>query len=63
MTVNDIVQLVGALGFPIVAYFYMMTRFEKRIDKLDETMDKMVAAITDLRGFVSRWNREHDDGE
>ncbi|MCQ6281044.1 YvrJ family protein [Bacillus sp. EB600] len=37
--------LVGNLGFPIVVAFYLLIRFERKIDNLTEAINKMTDTI------------------
>lgn len=67
MDVNVISQLIGSIGFPIVAFLIMVWYLNKEresheleVEKLNEALKEVVAAIHDLKGFVQRWNNEHD---
>lgn len=39
MGIEQYVPLIGSLGFPIVAYFLMFTKFDKTIGKLSEQIN------------------------
>lgn len=51
---DTVVQLIGSLGFPIVAYFYLVVKFEKRLEKLEEALDKVCDTMTQIDGFIRR---------
>ena len=38
-------NLVGNLGFPIVVAFYLLIRFERKIDNLTEAINTMTDTI------------------
>lgn len=35
---DDILNLIGNLGFPIAITVYLLVRFEKKIDQLNDTI-------------------------
>jgi len=39
--VEQWISLVGNVGFPIVVAFYLLIRFERKIDNLTEAINKM----------------------
>ena len=39
------ISLVGNVGFPILVAFYLLIRFEKKIDNLTEAINKMADII------------------
>ncbi|ASR49497.1 hypothetical protein B4V02_23820 [Paenibacillus kribbensis] len=39
------VQIIANVGFPIGVTFYLLIRFEKKIDVLSETMGNLIEAI------------------
>jgi len=38
-------NLIGNFGFPIVVTFYLLLRFEKKIDHLTEAINKIATTI------------------
>ncbi|MBU8590191.1 YvrJ family protein [Priestia megaterium] len=38
-------NLIGNFGFPIVVTFYLLLRFEKKIDHLTEAINKIATSI------------------
>ena len=43
----DIFQMIGNLGFPIVITIYLLHRFEKKIEKLEQ----IIQELTKVRSF------------
>ncbi|MFI8658235.1 hypothetical protein COK01_08375 [Priestia megaterium] len=39
------INLIGNFGFPIVVTFYLLLRFEKKIDHLTEAINKIATSI------------------
>ena len=54
LNLNDIIQLVGSLGFPIVACGYMMVTNNKTLKELTTAMNALTSAVQILL---------HDSGE
>lgn len=54
MDVNALIQAVGAVGFPIVAFFYITIRMEAKIDELTKAIQELEVTMTDIKGFVRR---------
>lgn len=47
-------QAVGSVGFPIVAFFYIVMRIEKKLEDLTKAINDLEVALTDVKGFVKR---------
>lgn len=64
MDVNSIMQAVGSVGFPIVAFFYITMRIEVKIDELTKAINDLEVTMTDIKGFVKRQSSqlEHANG-
>lgn len=45
IAVEQWISLVGNVGFPILVAFYLLIRFEKKIDNLTEAINKMADII------------------
>lgn len=45
---DDFVKIISNLGFPIAITFYLLTRFEKKIDRLSEAVDRLEKTLQDL---------------
>ncbi len=54
MDVNAMLQAVGSVGFPIVAFFYIVARIEKKLEELTKAINDLEVALTDVKGFVQR---------
>lgn len=59
MDINQIVQLIGSLGFPIVAcgaLFWMLNKqtemHKEELDSLKETIDELKVAIIQLTASI-----------
>ncbi|WP_084786605.1 YvrJ family protein [Bacillus tuaregi] len=39
---NIWLEAIGNVGFPVLVTFYLLMRFEKKIDILTETIDKLI---------------------
>lgn len=52
MDVGAISQLIGAVGFPIVAFVMMFYLFKDNMNKLNETLNNNTKAITELYEFM-----------
>ena len=52
MDVNEIIQIVGSLGFPIVAACGMFYLYDKTIRELTVTLTKIDATLTHLAAHV-----------
>lgn len=57
-------QAVGSVGFPIVAFFYIVMRIEKKLEELTKAINDLELALTDVKGFVQRQSSrlEQEDG-
>ena len=53
-----IVYTIGSLGFPIVAYFYLVMKFEKRLEKLEEALNEVCETMSQIQGFIKRESKE-----
>ena len=50
MDVNDIVALIGSLGFPIVACVGMFYLYNRTLEDFTSTLDGIAGEIKELRG-------------
>lgn len=48
----DIVALIQNVGFPIALVIYLMVRFEKKIEKLDDSINNLASVISNGTGIV-----------
>lgn len=63
MDANSMLQAVGSVGFPIVAFFYIVMRIEKKLEDLTKAINDLEVALIDVKGFVKRQSSrlEEDD--
>ena len=54
MDPNSMLQAVGSVGFPIVAFFYIVMRIEKKLEELTKAINDLELALNDVKGFVQR---------
>ncbi len=54
MDYNAVIQAVGSVGFPIVAFFYIVVRMEKKLDELTRAINELENSLVDIKGFVVR---------
>ena len=52
MDVNAISQLIGCVGFPIVAFVMMFYLFKDNMSKLNDTLNNNTKAITELYEYM-----------
>lgn len=45
---DDIINLLGNFGFPIVISLYLLIRLETKMEKLDDTILKLATVIEKL---------------
>ncbi|WPX08807.1 YvrJ family protein [Anaerocellum danielii] len=46
---QDLIANIANIGFPIVLCIYLLTRFESKIDKLTESIDKLSEKILQMK--------------
>lgn len=54
LTIEDLLKLIGQVGFPIVVATYLLIRNNGKIDKLKEAILELKEAITLLREELNR---------
>jgi hypothetical protein len=47
---ESLITVIGNFGFPIVITVYLLLRFEKKIENLNNTIQELVQVIKDTRG-------------
>lgn len=45
---EEILNMINTVGFPIVTSIYLLVRLEKRIEKLDDTIINLSVAISKI---------------
>lgn len=46
---EDLMSMVSNVGFPILVTFYLLTRFESKMDNLTTIISDLNSAITNLK--------------
>ena len=46
---DEYIQIISNVGFPIAITLYLLTRFEKKLEKLDKSIMKLEDTINELR--------------
>lgn len=54
LTIEDLLRLIGQVGFPIVVATYLLIRNNGKMDKLKEAILELKEAITLLREDLNR---------
>jgi hypothetical protein len=60
MNVNDIITLIGSVGFPIAMCLYMTVTFNKTLETLD---DRILALSTRIDVLIDKVLEKREDGE
>jgi YvrJ protein family len=45
MTTDNLISMIGNLGFPIVVSFYLLIRLEQNIKRLEQTLQVLIEQI------------------
>ena len=61
MDVATIGQLIGSVGFPIVAFVMMFYLFKDNMSKLNDTLNNNTKAITELNEYIQNCEVRNDD--
>ena len=61
LDVANIGQLIGSVGFPIVAFVMMFYLFKDNMSKLNDTLNNNTKAITELYEFMKSEVRNNDE--
>lgn len=60
---NDIVQFISQIGFPIFVAVWMLYKTSKDSEKMNESINELKVAITGLTSELRHHNGEKDNGE
>lgn len=52
MEVNELVNLIGNIGFPVAVSAYLLIRLEKQITKLSSSINKLNTIVSTKLGVV-----------
>lgn len=59
MEINELVSLIGNVGFPVAVSSYLLIRLEKQITTLAASINKLNAIISTKLGVVIEHNEEN----
>ena len=52
MTINELVGLIGNVGFPVAVSAYLLIRLEKQLNSLSNSINKLNTIISTKVGMV-----------
>ncbi|AWK50010.1 hypothetical protein DIC82_02395 [Clostridium beijerinckii] len=52
MTINELIGLIGNVGFPVAVSAYLLIRLEKQIDSLSSSINKLNTIISAKIGMA-----------
>jgi len=61
MTINELIGLVGNVGFPVAVAAYLLIRLEKQINNLSSSINKLNTIISTKLGVVIDNDGSSDD--
>ena len=53
MTINELIGLIGNVGFPVAVSAYLLIRLEKQLDSLSSSINKLNNIISVKVGMVA----------
>ena len=59
MEINELVSLIGNVGFPVAVCSYLLIRLEKQITTLTVSISKLNTIISTKLGVVIEHNQEN----
>ncbi len=59
MEINELVSLIGNVGFPVAVSSYLLIRLEKQITTLSASINKLNTIISTKLGVVIEHNEEN----
>lgn len=54
---EEFFTLIGSFGFPVVVAGYLLFRFEKKLEMLEQTNDDLVVEVKSLKNKVDELNK------
>ena len=51
---DDFINIISNVGFPIAVSLYLLTRFEHRVDKLTRAVDELRNVIRELQAQLRK---------
>ncbi|KAI3344145.1 YvrJ family protein [Clostridium botulinum] len=61
MDVNELVSLIGNVGFPVAVSAYLLIRLEKQLNSLSTSINKLNTIISTKLGVVIDTNKSNDN--
>ncbi|NFI03474.1 YvrJ family protein [Clostridium botulinum] len=61
MDINELVSLIGNVGFPVAVSAYLLIRLEKQLSSLSASINKLNTIISTKLGVVIDTNKSNDD--
>lgn len=63
MTINELIGIVGNVGFPVAVSAYLLIRLEKQLDSLSNSINKLNNIISAKIGMVIDNTNENIDSK
>ena len=63
MTINELIGLVGNVGFPVAVSAYLLIRLDKQLDSLSNSINKLNNIISAKIGMVIDNTNENLDSK
>ncbi|MBN1062691.1 MULTISPECIES: YvrJ family protein [Clostridium] len=61
MDINELVSLIGNVGFPVAVSAYLLIRLEKQLNSLSASINKLNTIISTKLGVVIDTNKSNDN--
>ncbi|MBY6930659.1 YvrJ family protein [Clostridium botulinum] len=61
MDINELVSLIGNVGFPVAVSAYLLIRLEKQLNSLSASINKLNTIISTKLGIVIDTNKSNDN--
>ncbi|NFN80714.1 YvrJ family protein [Clostridium botulinum] len=61
MGINELVSLIGNVGFPVAVSAYLLIRLEKQLNSLSASINKLNTIISTKLGVVIDTNKSNDN--
>ncbi len=61
MDINELVSLIGNVGFPVAVSAYLLIRLEKQLNSLSTSINKLNTIISAKLGVAIDTNKSNDN--
>ncbi|MBN1056122.1 MULTISPECIES: YvrJ family protein [unclassified Clostridium] len=61
MDINELVSLIGNVGFPVAVSAYLLIRLEKQLNSLSSSINKLNTIISAKLGVAIDTNKSNDN--